>query len=84
MKKTSIVPDLLRAGVSPTAIARQLGISRRTVYDVKNRMKVRGSNERKPGSGRPRSVRTRVITNKVKRRLKANPVRSMRKMASDL
>lgn len=84
MKKTSSVPDLLHAGVSPTAIARQLGISRRSIYKIKKKMELTGTNERKAGSGRKRSARTKSVIDKVKSRLKRNPVRSMRKMAKEL
>jgi len=42
MKKTTSVPDLLHAGVSPTAIARQLGISRRSIYKIIKKIELTG------------------------------------------
>lgn len=84
MKKTHAVPELLRAGLTPTQIAKQLGISRCAVYKIKTKLRSTGTARRKPGSGRPRSARTKDIINKVKRRIKYNPVRSMTKMASEV
>lgn len=84
MKKTLGVPELLRAGLTPTKVATQLGISRCAVYKIKKKLESTGTMQRKPGSGRPRSVRTKSMINKVKRRIQSNPVRSMRKMAKEL
>lgn len=84
MKKTLAVPELLRAGLTPTEIAAQLGISRCAVYKIKKKLKDTGTASRKPGSGRAQSVRTKKLIDKVKRRIKTNPVRSMRKMAREL
>ena len=84
MKKTLAVPEFLRAGLTPTQIAKQLGISRYAIYKIKNKLKSIGTDSRKPGSGRPRSARTKDIIRKVKQRIKRNPVRSMRKMATEL
>uniref|UniRef100_A0A3Q1HRU9 Tc1-like transposase DDE domain-containing protein n=1 Tax=Acanthochromis polyacanthus TaxID=80966 RepID=A0A3Q1HRU9_9TELE len=84
MAKTKAVPDLLRAGLTVTAISRQLGISRQTVYNVKKKLELTGSADRKPGSGRKKSVRVKSIINKVKQRIQTNPIRSMRRMAADL
>lgn len=84
MSKTSSIPDLLRAGLTPTAIAKQLEISRTTVYNVKNKLKIFGSIHRRPGSGSKRAARTPSLINKVKRRIQSNPSRSLRKMALEL
>lgn len=84
MKKTQAVPALLRAGLTPTQIAKQLGISRCAIYKIKTKLKSTGTDSRKPGSGRPRSARTKDVIRKVKQRIKSNPVRSIRKMATDL
>ena len=59
MKKTSAVPALLRAGLSPTEIATPLRISRCAVYKIKHNLEQTGTAQRKPGSGHPRSVRTK-------------------------
>lgn len=84
MKKTDAVPELLRAGLTPTKIATQLGISRCAVYKIKQKLRSTGTATRKPGTGRPRSARTKDAINKIKRRIKSNPVRSMRKMAKEV
>lgn len=84
MAKTHAVADLLCAGMSPTDIARRLQIARSTIYKIKKKLECTGTVKRKPGSGRPRSVRTSGVIKRVKQRIKANPVRSIRKMASEL
>ena len=84
MGKTSAVPDLLCAGLHPTAISKQLGIARQTVYNIKKKLECSGTIQRKPGSGRKRSARTKPNINKIKQRVTTNPVRSMRKMAKEL
>lgn len=70
MKKTLAVPELLRAGLTPTEIAAKLGISRCAVYKIKKKLKDTGTASRKPGSGHARSVRTKKLIDKVKRRIK--------------
>lgn len=84
MKQTQAIADLLHAGVSPTDIARQLQIARSTIYKIKKKLECGETLDRKPGSGRPRSARIKGVIKRVKQRIRANPVRSIRKMASDL
>ena len=81
MKKTDAVPDLFHAGLTPAKVATQLGISRTTVYKIK-KLKVTGKVNRKSGSGRPRTSRTKAIIAKVKQCIKSNPVRSMRNVSN--
>ena len=84
MKKTFAVPELLRAGLTPTEIATELLISRSAVYKIKKKLKDTVTAPRKPGYGRPRSVRTKKLVDKIKQRIKAKHVRSMGKMAREL
>ena len=86
MKKTDTFPKLFHAGLTPTKIVTHLGISRTAVYKIKKKLEdlVTGTLKGKFGSGQPWSVRTKAMIAKVKLNIKPNPVRSMRKMASEL
>jgi transposase-like protein len=67
---------LLDSGASPTEIAKQLGVSRKTVYNVKGREDV----ERRPGNGRKPSIDIEVI----KTAIEAEPTKSLRNHARDM
>ena len=82
--KRTIVLELLSRQKSPTSIARDLGISRQAVYNIKKRFDNRGTVKRKPGSGRKRSVRTKAMVKAVKGRILRNPVRTIRGIARDM
>ena len=82
MKKTLAVPELLYAGLTPIRL--QYSWEYRDVLSKKNKLELTGKAIQKPGSGHPRSARTKKIINKVKQLIKYNPVRSMRKLASEL
>lgn len=67
-----------------TEISRDLGLSRQAVYDIRKRLQLRGTLDRRPGQGRKRSIRTKSVIQAVKRRIKRNPIRTMRGMARDM
>ena len=80
-KKTVEVVKALHAGMSVSEIVQDLKIPRRTIYNIKKRLEVRGTTERKPGSGRPISAVNQDFVNKIKRRIWTNPAKTMRSMA---
>ncbi|KAI6651224.1 Transposase [Oopsacas minuta] len=59
-------------------------VSPKLIYRTIKRYKDTGSLNDKPRSGRPRSVRTPALKNKVRCRISRNPRRSIRKMAREL
>lgn len=74
------VLGMLRAGSSPTVIANELGVSRTTVYAVKDKMEKGDGVERKSGSGRPQ----KIDHEKVRDAVRAAPTTSMRQHAKSL
>ena len=74
-------------GFSPASIAKQLAkvhIGERKVYRTIKRLRETGTIADRKRSGRPRSVRTPALVNKVKCRLLRNPKQSINHMASQL
>ncbi|XP_040567303.1 uncharacterized protein [Lepeophtheirus salmonis] len=74
----------IKAGDNPSVIARNLGISRTTVY---NAMKLYNETESfvdRPRSGRPKSVRTESLIRSVKAKIDVNPRDNIRQMAREL
>ena len=72
---------------SPASIAKQLAkvhIGERKVYRTIKRLRETGTIADRKRSGRPRSVRTPALVNKVKCRLLRNPKQSINHMASQL
>ena len=74
---------LLNAGHYSTTISRQLGVYRRTLYDIKHKWKERGAIKFKFGSGRLRSARTSDLKRKLKLKIKRNPTGSIMKLAKE-
>ena len=75
---------LKKAGVSNKQVTTQLNVCRKTIYNVMKRFQECGTTSSKPIPGRNRSVRTRRIIEVVKKRVRRNPRRSMRKTAKEL
>ena len=74
-------------GFSPASIAKQLAkvhIGERKVYRTIKRLRETGTIADRKRSGRPRSVRTPALVNKVKCRLVRNPKQSINHMAYEL
>jgi predicted XRE-type DNA-binding protein len=68
-------------------IGELLDVPKSTVHNTIARFKETGTDERKPGSGRPRTARTLANKQKIKAKIKRNPnsrKNSSRKMAKAL
>lgn len=81
--KNELIINLLHVGKTPTEISEALHVNRVTVYKVKNKFNATGSVNRRPGSGRHRSVRTVGMVKSIRSKIRYNPVRSMRRMARE-
>lgn len=81
--RVSII-SMHKQGRSSAAIARSLGIHRNTVQNTVVRFKETGGISDRPRSGRPPSVVTSSKIDAVRKRIKRDPHRSMRKMAKQL
>ena len=57
---------------SERQIAESLGVPKTTVHDIISRFNETGINERRPGSGRPRTARTKANVRSIKGRIKRN------------
>ncbi|RCN35309.1 hypothetical protein ANCCAN_18827 [Ancylostoma caninum] len=64
-------------GVKATAISRSLGIHRSVVYKTIKRYKDLGTENDRPGRGRPRTVATKSNIKKVRDKVRRNPARSV-------
>lgn len=71
-------------GDTPAQITNKLGIPRQTVHRTIARYKQLGTYMDRPGKGRPRTVLTQQLKDTVKKKVKRNPKRSIRKMAKQL
>ena len=83
MPSNQSIVDMFHAGMAIKDIADALKCVRSTVTRALNKFKETGSARRKPGSGRPRSVRTKALIKSVREKIRRQPVRSMRKMAKE-
>ena len=79
--KRQRVCDLLNALVTPKEISRIVGMSIKTVYNVKNRMTMTKTITRKSGSGGSNKKRTKAFIKALKSKILKDPNKSMRKMA---
>lgn len=73
-------------GFSPSETAKAvagLGIKRLFVYRTFKRLRETGSIENRKGSGRPRSARTSDRVKRIREKIRRNPNRSARKMATE-
>lgn len=82
-KRTAIL-ELFRQGKRQCEIVRLLNVPQRTVSKAVNRFKELGHEGDRPGRGRKRSVNTNDNRKIIKKRIKRNPKRSMRKIAREL
>ena len=77
------ISALLDAGEAPVAIAKTLGVSRSTVYLVKNKKKA-GKDPTKEGlKGRASPVVTPRVLGGLKKRIRAAPKKSLRRVAAE-
>ncbi|XP_062541178.1 uncharacterized protein LOC134209203 [Armigeres subalbatus] len=82
MTKWQRIRDLFHAQMSQKDISIAVGVSRWTVKRVLDREK-KGQLSAKVSKGRPRSARVPRVIAAIKRKIRTNPVRSMRKMAKE-
>ena len=80
-KKTAEVVKALQAGISVSEIVQDLKVPRRTVYNIKKRLEVHGTTERKPVSGRSILVVNRDFVYKIKRKIQTNPAKTIKSIA---
>ena len=76
--------DLLNALVSPKQISRIVGVSKKTVYNVKKKIIMSKTITRKTGSGGSDKKRTKTIIKTLKSKIQKDPTKSMQKMAREL
>ena len=69
--------------MSISEIFQDLKVSRKTVYNIKKRLEVSRTTERKPESGRQISVVKRDFFNKIKS-IQTNPAKTIKSMTRDL
>jgi hypothetical protein len=81
--KRSLVMDLLKKNTTTSIIQKTMGVNRKYVYRLKKCLEANVGPQRKPGSGRPRSVRTRPLIKAVNSKVRRNPVRSINKLAKE-
>lgn len=75
---------LHRKNRSLSDIAKLLAMSYKSVWRIVKRYQEQGTAADRPRSGRPRSVNTAQLRSRVKKRIKRNSCRSMRKMAKEV
>lgn len=78
------VIELHKSGMKTAEIVRTTNYKQRTVYNIVNRYKETGELSDRPRTGRPRTATAAANVNKVRQRVRRNPVRSMRKMAKEI
>ena len=81
--KRKAVMDLVHAGKSTKEISHHLNVYRNTVRNVKRLYDETGGFRKRSGGTR-RTVRTRSLISRVKRRVQYNPWRSIQKMAKEM
>eukprot|EP00095_Tigriopus_kingsejongensis_P006522 maker-scaffold172_size289735-snap-gene-1.33 protein:Tk06522 transcript:maker-scaffold172_size289735-snap-gene-1.33-mRNA-1 annotation:"similar to H28G03.4" len=81
--KRSLVIDLLQKNMSDAVISRTVGVNRKFIYRCKQHLTSKRGASRKPGSGRPRSIRTKPLIKAVASKIRRNPVRLMNKLAKE-
>jgi transposase len=81
-----VIKKFFDCGFSTARICQEvkaLGINRMKVYRTVRRLKETGSIKDRPRSGRPRTVRTRERKKRIREKIRRNPRRSARKLASE-
>ncbi len=81
--KRLAVIEMLKANKSPDLIKKALGVNRMFIWRCQKRLNDTGGADRRPGSGRPRSSRTKNLIKAVSAKVRRNPARSMSKMAKE-
>lgn len=81
--KRRAILDLVHAGKSTMEISRALNVHRNTVNNVRKLFSETQDVKKRSGGSR-KSVRTKRVIQNVRRRVKTNPWRSMRKMAKQM
>ena len=83
-RKRETVADLLRAEIAPKNICNVVGVTLKTVYNVKKALAGDNGTRRKSGSGGANRKRTPKFLDALKAKVKQDPTKSMRKMAAEL
>ena len=78
------ISDLLHAQVDPKTISDIVGVSRRTVYNIRRAINGGKGITRKSGSGGSNKKRGEVFLGALKAKIEKDPTTSMRKMAAEL
>ncbi len=78
------VADLLHAKVDPKTILSIVGVSLRTVYNVRKTMNSGNGIQRKSGRGGSNKKRNQEFLKTVKGKIARDPTTSMRKMAAEI
>jgi len=82
-KERITVTELHKSGMKTSDIVRITGYSQRNVYNDVRRYKETGSTDDRHRSGRPSTVTTPEMVNKIRCRIRRNSEQSMRKMSRD-
>lgn len=77
------IEKLSNEGKRPSEIVKKLGLPRATVYRCLNRIKLTGSTNDLPRSGRPKTATNPQIVKRIREKIRRNPKRSIRQMAKD-
>ena len=83
-EKRQRVADLLCAEVDPRRISDTVGVSLKTVYNIRKSINNGIDVQRKPGSGGANKKRNPDFLKALKAKVAKDPTISMRKMASEL
>lgn len=83
-RKRERVADLLHAKIAPKQICEVVGVTLKTVYNVKKAVTAGEGTDRKPGSGGANKKRTSHFLDVLQAKIKQDPTLSMRKMANQL
>ena len=84
MEKREAILAAVLAGKTNKEIQETVGVSRKTIFNVKRDLRERGTLQRKSGSGRRPSVVTKRLVNLIKSRVARNPIRTIRGMAREV
>ena len=74
----------LHAGLDSSEIVKTLNVSRKSVYNIKNRLLSEGNVKRKPKTNDKCLIANKAFVAKVKDRIKRNSLKSMRAMVREM
>ncbi|TRY70457.1 hypothetical protein TCAL_17336 [Tigriopus californicus] len=80
--RTAVI-ELLRKDVATATIMKTLKVNKMFVWRCRKRLEEMGGDSRRPGSGRPRSLRTSALVKAVSSKVRRNPARSISTMAKE-